>query len=55
MNVELIRRFVPVTDLSPSELVAAWSDTSRSRAVAAFVRTAIEVAASHVDQTPALA
>ncbi len=32
--------FVPVSDLSPSELVAAWPDTSRSRTVAAFVRAA---------------
>jgi len=47
--------FVPVTDLSPSEVVAAWSDTSRSRAVAAFVRAAIEVAASHAEQPAALA
>src|SRR5580698_5826477 len=30
--------FVPVSDLSPSEVVAAWPDTSRSRAVAGFVR-----------------
>jgi DNA-binding transcriptional LysR family regulator len=36
---------VPVTDLSPSELLAAWPDTSRSRAVAAFVRAAAEAAA----------
>jgi len=47
--------FVPVTDLSPSEVVAAWSDTSRSRAVAAFVRAAFEVAASHAEQPAALA
>ena len=39
--------FVPVSDLSPSEVVAAWPDTSRSRAVAGFVRAAVEVAASH--------
>lgn len=32
--------FVPVSDLSPSEVVAAWPDTSRSRAVASFVHTA---------------
>lgn len=36
--------FVPVSDLSPSQVVAAWPDTSRSSAVAAFVRTAAEVA-----------
>jgi DNA-binding transcriptional LysR family regulator len=47
--------FVPVTDLSPSEVVAAWPDTSRSRAVAAFVRAAVEVAASHAEQPAALA
>jgi LysR substrate binding domain len=47
--------FVPVTDLSPSEVVAAWSGTSRSRAVAAFVRAAVEVAADHAESTPALA
>ncbi len=28
--------FVPVSDLSPSEVVAAWPDTSRSRAIAGF-------------------
>jgi len=42
-------RFVPVSDLSPSHVVAAWPDTSRSRTVAAFVRTAAEVA----DHAPA--
>jgi DNA-binding transcriptional LysR family regulator len=47
--------FVPVTDLSPSETVAAWPDTSRSRAVAAFVRAAVEVAASRTEQPAALA
>jgi DNA-binding transcriptional LysR family regulator len=47
--------FVPVTDLSPSEVMAAWPDTSRSRAVAAFVRAAAEVAASHTEQAAALA
>jgi DNA-binding transcriptional LysR family regulator len=47
--------FVPVTDLSPSEVVAAWPDTSRSRAVAGFVRAAVEVAARHAEQAPALA
>jgi DNA-binding transcriptional LysR family regulator len=46
--------FVPVTDLTPSEVVAAWPGPSRSRAVAAFVRAAIEVAASHADQPTAL-
>ena len=46
---------VPVSDLSPSELVAAWPETSRSRAVAGFVRAAVEVAATHAEPTPALA
>ena len=40
--------FVPVSDLSPSEVVAAWPDTSRSRAVAGFVHAAVEVAAVEV-------
>ena len=47
--------FVPVSDLSPSELVAAWPDTSRSRAVAGFVRAAAEVAASRTGQAAVLA
>jgi DNA-binding transcriptional LysR family regulator len=47
--------FVPVTDLSPSETVAAWPEGSRSRAVAAFVRAATEVAASSAEQPAALA
>lgn len=38
--------FVPVSDLSPSEVVAAWPDTSRSRAVATFVSAAVEIAAA---------
>ena len=46
---------VPVSDLSPSELVAAWPESSRSRAVAGFVRAAVEVAATHAEPTPALA
>jgi DNA-binding transcriptional LysR family regulator len=37
--------FVPVRDLSPSEVAAAWPDSSRSPAVAWFVQTAAEVAA----------
>jgi DNA-binding transcriptional LysR family regulator len=37
--------FVPVADLTPSEVTVAWPQTSRSRAVAAFVRAAVEVAA----------
>ena len=47
--------FVPVSDLRPSEVVAAWPDTSRSRAVAGFVRAAVEVAASHAEPTEAFA
>jgi hypothetical protein len=46
---------VPVSDLNPSEIVAAWPDTSRSRAVAGFVRAAVEVAANHAEPTAALA
>jgi DNA-binding transcriptional LysR family regulator len=46
--------FVPVTDLSPSEVVAAWPVGSRSRAVAGFVRAAVEVAARHTEPTSAL-
>ena len=47
--------FVPVSDLRPSEVMAAWPDTSRSRAVAGFVRAAVEVAASHCKPTAAFA
>jgi DNA-binding transcriptional LysR family regulator len=36
--------FVPVTDLDPSEVVAAWPRGSRSRAVAGFVRAAVQAA-----------
>jgi DNA-binding transcriptional LysR family regulator len=42
--------FRPVSDLSPSEVMVAWPETSRSRAVAAFVRAAMDVAA---EQRPA--
>jgi DNA-binding transcriptional LysR family regulator len=45
--------FVPVSDLSPSEVVAAWPDTSRSPAVASFVRAAVEVAAGTPEQAAA--
>jgi hypothetical protein len=34
----------PVAGLSPSTLAVAWPQTSRSLAVAAFVRAAVEVA-----------
>lgn len=47
--------FVPVSDLSPSQVVAAWPHACRSRAVAGFVRAAIRVAAAHAEQTAALA
>lgn len=47
--------FVPVSDLSASEVAVAWPDTSRSRAVAGFVRAAVEVAARHAGQAAALA
>jgi DNA-binding transcriptional LysR family regulator len=47
--------FIPVSDLSPSEVMAAWPANSRSRAVAAFVRAAMEAAASYPEQAPALA
>ena len=47
--------FVPVSDLRPSEVMAAWPDTSRSRAVAGFVRAAVEVAASHSEPAAAFA
>ncbi len=46
---------VPVSDLSPSEVMVAWPAASRSRAVAAFVRAAVETAAHHADQPVALA
>ena len=39
--------FVPVTDLSPSTVVAAWPEDSRSPTIAHFIRTAAEAAASH--------
>lgn len=47
--------FLPVADLSPSETAVAWPAGSRSRAVAAFVRAAIEVAARRTEPTSALA
>jgi DNA-binding transcriptional LysR family regulator len=45
--------FVPVSDLSPSHVVAAWPDTSRSPAVAAFVRAAADTAACAAPRRPA--
>ena len=47
--------FVPVSDLSPSEVMAAWPETSRSRAVAGFVRAAVDVAVSYREPTAAFA
>jgi DNA-binding transcriptional LysR family regulator len=44
--------FVPVTDLSPSTVAAAWPADSRSPAIARFIRTAAEVAASHTSEIP---
>ena len=38
--------FVPVRDLSPSELMVAWPSASRSHATADFVRAAIELAST---------
>jgi DNA-binding transcriptional LysR family regulator len=37
---------VPVTDAPPSTILIGWPERSRSRAVAAFVRTATAVAAA---------
>jgi DNA-binding transcriptional LysR family regulator len=47
--------FLPVVDLSPSTLVAAWPDVSRSRTVASFVRTAVDAAQELSDQAAAFA
>jgi DNA-binding transcriptional LysR family regulator len=44
--------FVPVTDLSPSTVMAAWPEGTRSPTIARFLRTAAEVAASHGSQGP---
>jgi len=41
---------VPVGDLSPSQVMVAWPDTSRSAAVAAFVRAALEAAGAQSAQ-----
>jgi hypothetical protein len=41
--------FVAVDDLSPSQVVVAWPEASRSRTVAGFVRTALDVAALRPD------
>ncbi|MFJ6772615.1 LysR substrate-binding domain-containing protein [Kitasatospora sp. NPDC091257] len=45
----------PVTGLSPSAVMVAWPETSRSAAVAAFVQAAHDVAAHQPDHMTALA
>ncbi|HVK24030.1 MAG TPA: LysR family transcriptional regulator [Actinokineospora sp.] len=45
----------PVTGLSPSAVMVAWPETSRSAAVATFVQAAHDVAARHPDHMAALA
>ncbi|MCX4984146.1 LysR family transcriptional regulator [Streptomyces sp. NBC_00572] len=45
----------PVTGLSPSAVMVAWPETSRSAAVAAFVQAAHDVATHHPDHMTALA
>lgn len=45
----------PVTGLSPSAVMVAWPETSRSPAVAAFVQAAHDVADQHLDRMTALA
>jgi DNA-binding transcriptional LysR family regulator len=47
--------FVPVTDLTATEVVTAWPQVSRSPAVAAFVRVAADAAADLPVQAAALA
>lgn len=47
--------FVPVTDLTSTEVVTAWPEVSRSPAVAAFVRCAADAAADLPAQAEALA
>jgi len=47
--------FVPVDDLSPSQVVVAWTAASRSRAVAGFVRTAVDVASRQREHATASA
>ena len=44
---------VPVLDAAPISLVLAWPERSRSTALAAFVRTAAEVAARDSTSPPA--
>jgi hypothetical protein len=47
--------FIPVTDLTSTEVVTAWPEVSRSPAVAAFVRVAADAAAGLPIQAAALA
>jgi DNA-binding transcriptional LysR family regulator len=47
--------FIPVTDLTATEVVTAWPEVSRSPAVAAFVRVAADAAADLPIQAAALA
>jgi DNA-binding transcriptional LysR family regulator len=43
--------FVPVSDLSPSQVIVAWPDSSCSHAVAVFVRAAADAVAGYAGQT----
>jgi DNA-binding transcriptional LysR family regulator len=45
--------FVPVSDLSPSQVVAAWPEHSRSRAVAGFIRVAADTGTGRPEQVAA--
>ena len=45
--------FVPISDLSPSRLVVAWPEASRSPSIAGLVRTAADVAARQREQAVA--
>ncbi|MFD1539980.1 LysR family transcriptional regulator [Nonomuraea guangzhouensis] len=46
---------VPVVDAAPTTVVLAWPEQTRSPALAAFVRTAADVAAGAVTRRPAVA
>jgi len=48
-------RYRPVVDLSPSTVVVAWPESSRSVAVAAFVRAALSIARAKPDLLVAIA
>jgi DNA-binding transcriptional LysR family regulator len=45
--------FLPVSDLSPSQVVAVWPEHSRSLRVACFVRTAADAVADLLDRAAA--